>query len=154
MGGPISFLGQYEDEGVVVMSLREQGASNTAPLNKHKLQPPLHKAQVKGDIVIMKVADEGSTGSFFLPYTLSDFKKFSEKSIEEFEVKANGEELAKDLLLAKGNLDEDEDEDSESEVESVEGESDSDDEGEGEDMIGLLMANMMQKFVFVPALQW
>eukprot|EP00531_Pseudo-nitzschia_arenysensis_P003040 CAMPEP_0116115178 /NCGR_PEP_ID=MMETSP0329-20121206/368_1 /TAXON_ID=697910 /ORGANISM="Pseudo-nitzschia arenysensis, Strain B593" /LENGTH=303 /DNA_ID=CAMNT_0003608593 /DNA_START=110 /DNA_END=1018 /DNA_ORIENTATION=+ len=119
LGGPFTFLGQYEDEGTVLMirkfpddleadlkeiheqdedeegafSFKEQLSKNfnikalkavcfqrgietetmtekrelvealvayqktLPPYNEHQLQPPLHKARVRGDIVVMKVAE-------------------------------------------------------------------------------------------------
>ncbi len=119
LGGPFTFLGQYEDEGIVLMirkfpddleadlkeiheqdedeegdfSFREQLSKNfnikalkavcfqrgietetmtekrelvealvdyqktLPPYNEHQLQPPLHKARVRGDIVVIKVAE-------------------------------------------------------------------------------------------------
>ena len=124
LGGPFTFLGQYEEEGIVLMvrnlpddleadlkdiyensededenknkvsfSFSEQLSKNfnikalkavcfqrdidtadmkekqelvqalvdyqkrLAPYNTHQLQPPLHKARVRGDIVVMKVAE-------------------------------------------------------------------------------------------------
>ena len=120
LGGPFTFLGQYEDEGIVLMirnfpddleadlkeiyeqeeednegefSFAEQlsknfnikalkavcfqrdietenmtekrelvqalvdYSKNLPPINEHQLQPPLHNARVRGDIVVMKVAE-------------------------------------------------------------------------------------------------
>jgi hypothetical protein len=86
LGGPFTFLGQYEDEGIVVIVRRPEEAElvdtlvdlsdDTShrehdveedhclpvslplalPLNPHILQPPLHNIQVRGDILLMRVA--------------------------------------------------------------------------------------------------
>eukprot|EP00957_Ditylum_brightwellii_P024771 1871950-Ditylum_brightwellii.AAC.1 len=62
LGGPFTFLGQYEDEGIMIMVRRadnsqsEEGEENLPPLNLHKLQPPFHNAEVRGDILLMRVA--------------------------------------------------------------------------------------------------
>ena len=82
LGGPFTFLGQYEEEGVVLMVRRqleiiqednsssndeskdnhnplkseERNDDNPIILNPHQLQPPLHDLQVYGDILIMRVA--------------------------------------------------------------------------------------------------
>lgn len=74
LGGPFTFLGQYEDEGIMVMVRRpdfavddgdddgdddsdaEQENVPPPPLNPHRLQPPLHKKEVHGDILLMRVA--------------------------------------------------------------------------------------------------
>ena len=92
LGGPFTFLGQYEEEGIMVMIRRpdwelenetdsesegvessgvneveEKGADNLPkcgiptknipPVNIHKLQPPLDNVEVRGDILLMKVAE-------------------------------------------------------------------------------------------------
>jgi len=62
-GGQITFLGQYENENVVVIATKEgmRSKANTSmnwkPINPHKLQPPLHKlsGKVRGDILLMRV---------------------------------------------------------------------------------------------------
>ena len=60
LGGPFTFLGQYEDEGIVVMVRRPEDIENDddsdAVPNPHSLQPPLHNAEVLGDILLMRVA--------------------------------------------------------------------------------------------------
>ena len=145
LGGEISFLGQYENEGTVVIVLRDQD-NVMAPTNNHKLQPPLHKCSVKGDILIMKVAEEGSNGSFFLDYDVNSFTKFMEEDIEEFEVAVDAKALAQSLSITQGedSCDESSDEEcSEDEDESVEGESDSEDE---DNMIAFLLSNTIEKF--------
>jgi len=62
LGGPFTFLGQYEEEGIVVMIRREQdttdeGEESDLVRNPHTLQPPLHDRTVYGDILLMRVAD-------------------------------------------------------------------------------------------------
>ena len=80
LGGPFTFLGQYESEGIVLMVRRQPDTTVTINednsqdnkndenddnlkreidglvLNPHQLQPPLHNAKVYGDILIMRVA--------------------------------------------------------------------------------------------------
>jgi len=80
LGGPITFLGQYEEEGVMLMVRRpteeeeqeeeedDDHENKEAPLqlNPHTLQPPFDDVDVRGDILIMKVAptpeDEDNDG--------------------------------------------------------------------------------------------
>lgn len=83
LGGEFTFIGQYEDEGIMVMARvptwengdssddDEEDDGNTGatgggdsdnnedipPINPHKLQPPLHKFEVRGDILLMRVAE-------------------------------------------------------------------------------------------------
>jgi len=66
LGGPFTFLGQYEEEGIVVMIRREQdttdeGEEADLARNPHTLQPPLHDRTVYGDILLMRVAPEEDT---------------------------------------------------------------------------------------------
>jgi hypothetical protein len=67
LGGPFTFLGQYEDEGIVVMIRRPppdfvdgDGGNDrddeNLSINPHRLQPPFHNTVVRGDILLMKVA--------------------------------------------------------------------------------------------------
>ena len=44
LGSEVSFLGQWEDEGVIIMQRRD--SPEGTPINQHKLQPPFHSAQV------------------------------------------------------------------------------------------------------------
>lgn len=53
LGGPFTFLGQYEEEGIVIMIRRP---TLDGPINPHRLQPPFHNVMVRGDILLMKVA--------------------------------------------------------------------------------------------------
>eukprot|EP01083_Nonionella_stella_P059904 156710_1 len=53
LGGTVSFVGQFPTLEVVVMKLREPGAD--VATNMHKLQPPLHKATVKGDMLLVRM---------------------------------------------------------------------------------------------------
>ena len=58
LGGPSTFLGQYEDEGIILMCRKfPDDLENLPPYNTHQLQPPLRNANVRGDIVIMKVTE-------------------------------------------------------------------------------------------------
>lgn len=73
LGGPFTFLGQYEDEGIVLMIRKDQdnhqeGDSdgtnkNGLERNQHPLQPPFQTSTVWGDILCLKVApdDEDDT---------------------------------------------------------------------------------------------
>jgi len=58
LGGPLTFLGQYEDEGIILMCRKfPDDLENLPPCNTHQLQPPLRNVNVRGDIVIMKVTE-------------------------------------------------------------------------------------------------
>ena len=51
----LTFLGQYDDLGVVVIT----GKDPAAPLSTHILPFPLHEEKLRGDIVLMKSDDDG-----------------------------------------------------------------------------------------------
>lgn len=65
LGGDFTFLGQYEDEGIMIMIRRpvwESAASemeekDVPPINPHDLQPPFQNVEVRGDILLMRVAE-------------------------------------------------------------------------------------------------
>jgi hypothetical protein len=148
LGGPFTFLGQYEDEGIVIMVrqphedeeeypmqeeleelklfelkllLEDRGISpdgmleksdmvqallkdfELPPINPHQLQPPLHKKTVRGDILVVKVAETQeeldqedaeekevvvpTNDEFFLDYTLDQYIQFASRTdIEEHEI--------------------------------------------------------------------
>jgi hypothetical protein len=68
LGGDFTFLGQYEDEGIMVMVRRptwekevhnnnEEEEEVPPPINPHRLHPPLNDVEVRGDILLMRVAE-------------------------------------------------------------------------------------------------
>ena len=60
LGGDFTFLGQYEEEGTMVMVRRAQEDPDEGDIlaeNPHTLQPPLHRMKVRGDILLMRVAN-------------------------------------------------------------------------------------------------
>lgn len=88
LGGPFTFLGQYEDEGIVLMIRQQDRSSLDLPINTHKLQPPFHKAQncIRGDILVMKVAgnedndENNDENDFFQNYTKDSYLKFAART--------------------------------------------------------------------------
>ena len=73
LGGPFTFVGQYEDEGIMLMCRRgynfdatendngddegEKEIASSTNLNPHPLQPPFNSTKVYGDILCLKVAE-------------------------------------------------------------------------------------------------
>ncbi|KAL3780700.1 hypothetical protein HJC23_003525 [Cyclotella cryptica] len=64
LGGDFTFLGQYESEGIMVMVRRpdwqhdpDWREEDIPLINPHKLQPPLKGVEVRGDILLMRVAE-------------------------------------------------------------------------------------------------
>jgi hypothetical protein len=98
LGGSFTFLGQYEDEGIVMMIRNLDGVEEDAlPINPHALQPPFEEATVRGDILVMKVAATDETldndgteekkdvimptnDEFFLDYTKANYIAFAQRT--------------------------------------------------------------------------
>jgi len=171
LGGPFTFLGQYESEGIMLMirkSENENENEQQLPLNQHKLHAPFEASQVYGDILCIRVAAEDedkqeednkdvavavmannssetkSNEEFFLPYTVEEYKVFAART----DVVAPVAPVEDDEDIN----DDDEDEEEEEEDEEMEGESDSDDddenegEGGGLDIMAMLMSQVLQRF--------
>lgn len=158
LGGPFTFLGQYEEEGIMLICLRDSDNDENGAWNEHKLQPPFDASRVRGDILLLRVAAEESTeegthgpvdtlasksnDEFFLDYTKDEYTKFAART----DIKPpkscpiaslQGDEDAE-------NMDSDEQEDEDDDDESIEGESDEED-----DVIGfmeLLMGQVIDRF--------
>ncbi len=64
LGGDFTFLGQYEEERTMIMIRRPDWEKQDSaipeeeipPKNPHKLQPPFDEIEVRGDILLMRVA--------------------------------------------------------------------------------------------------
>merc|ERR1719253_353580 len=61
LGGPFTFLGQYEEEGIMLMINRDQD-NTSLPINPHMLQPPLDHVEIRGDVLLMRVAETEEEG--------------------------------------------------------------------------------------------
>jgi hypothetical protein len=149
LGGPFTFLGQYEDEGIVLMIRREQ---EDLPANTHKLQPPFNESIVKGDILALKVAPEPEgedenislnkpNDEFFLNYTKEEYEKFEARTD------------IKTVTPTKSSMPDDEEdiefseEEEEAKGEEMEGEDDSEDEDDGAGgLMEILMGQVLQRF--------
>jgi hypothetical protein len=156
LGGPITFLGQYEDEDLVLVCRRPESLGEEVAWNPHKLQPPFENTEVQGDILIMRVKKEeeklehdeadGSdkpisdgTDDFFLDFTKEDYIQFALRDdveppeFEEQEVEEQEEE----------ELEEEDDEE-------ILGEDDDDDDEDDDDnqvgMMNLIMAQVLRRF--------
>eukprot|EP00980_Cylindrotheca_fusiformis_P029259 scaffold22779_cov137-Cylindrotheca_fusiformis.AAC.1 len=147
LGGPFTFLGQYEDEGIMLMMRKDQDDLKLRlPINKHKLQPPFQESVVHGDILAIKVASEEeeakssavmSNEEFFLDYTKDEYEKFAART--DIQIPKPPPTKAPDTTMS------DEGEESEEEEEEeVDGESDSEDEEGG--FMAVLMGQVIERF--------
>ncbi|CAJ1934368.1 unnamed protein product [Cylindrotheca closterium] len=147
LGGPFTFLGQYEDEGLMIMVRRDP--DDNLPTNPHKLQPPFNETTVKGDILLLKVAPESPeeensevfkpNEEFFLSYTKEEYEVFAARKDIVAVTPSNSEEaMDEEDPVASGEEEEDDEE--------VEGEDDSEDEDEAGGFMAMLMGNVLQRF--------
>jgi Family of unknown function (DUF5880) len=159
LGGPFTFLGQYEEEGIVLMCLRggegneeEEGHEGNVvdnnsnnkkkrlPINQHKLQPPFDESQVRGDILCLRVAaqddddDDANHHSNGLTIsTQSNEEFFLNYTLEEYmRFAARTDVKAPNVLVSEDAEDED-DEDHATGSEEEEDEDDEEMEGESDD---------------------
>ncbi len=150
LGGPFTFLGQYEEEGTMLMCLRDDNNDNLT-INQHKLQPPFDQTRVRGDILLLRVAAEDDTDEtdcpvdtlssksneeFFLNYTKDEYVKFAART-----------DVEGPKAVASEEVDEEDDieSDDEEEDEEIEGESDEEDD-DAAGFMELLMGQVMQRF--------
>ena len=173
--GPFTFLGQYEEEGIMVMVRRDfdQPIDEGDDLNQHQLQPPLHNAKVYGDILLMRVAhtDDGneedvdapetvmSNEEFFLDYTKREYVAFAKRTDivamepeedeeEEEEVSAEDEDDEEDEEVSNDE-DEEHDDDDDDDDEYEPNEDEEEDEMDEETKIGMmnmLLSRILQRF--------
>ena len=160
LGGPFTFLGQYEEEGIVLMCTTSQDA----PLNPHQLQPPLTECGARGDILIMKVApieemlvddnneeDEDdekavvvpTNEEFFLDYSKEEYIAFASRNdvvAPEIEQDKDEEEEEEE------EVEEEEEDDAEYNVEDDEEDGDEDDSESQVAMMNLIMGQVLRRF--------
>ena len=192
LGGPWTFVGQYEEEGIMLMARKElpedleslsiaqlkdicfdfgikvdnaleksdfvtalQVEVPDLPLNPHRLQPPLERARIKGDILCLKVAEtkevlddddaeeEGqdlqvlSNEEFFLDYFKDAWVAFA----------ARDDVVAPEPPEEEDENDDEEDEDDDDDDdEDFEVGDDDDEEEEKSAMLNFLMGEVLKKF--------
>eukprot|EP00591_Stephanopyxis_turris_P000490 CAMPEP_0195527284 /NCGR_PEP_ID=MMETSP0794_2-20130614/28844_1 /TAXON_ID=515487 /ORGANISM="Stephanopyxis turris, Strain CCMP 815" /LENGTH=375 /DNA_ID=CAMNT_0040658165 /DNA_START=84 /DNA_END=1212 /DNA_ORIENTATION=+ len=173
LGGPVTFLGQYEEEGIVVISRRISDYEENVKeedkirqINPHRLQPPLHNVgmdqEIRGDLLLMRVKkveneegegenDKEKKREFFLDYTKDEYATFAartdivpEDSVEDDTQQSDEEE--EEVSEDEDESDE-EDEDEDEDEDYVLGE-DGDEEYEESPvgMMNMLMGHMIRKF--------
>lgn len=158
LGGPFTFLGQYEEEGIMLICLRD-GDNKKLACNEHKLQPPFDASHVRGDILLLRVAaeedtEEGTDGAvvdtlasksndeFFLDYTKDEYTRFAARTDIKPPNPCSQQEEEAENMDSDDHEEEKDDDDGE---ENFEGESDEDDD----DAIGfieLLMGQVIERF--------
>jgi len=144
IGGPFTFLGQYEDEGIIVIVRRPEdmegsdddedgdGEGSDVLVNPHELQPPLHNLEVRGDILLMRVAATEE----------EDEEEEEELQEEEDEKVLDGKKEASDDKDKDGETDAKEDDGgNESDAEEDESSPGEDEEGAAKAIAGKIMSN-------------
>ena len=101
LGGPFTFLGQYEEEGIVLMVRKydhnESNNDENLVVNPHQLQPPFDEATVYGDILIMRVAavDEDEDGDDVTEVENENEHEHTKTEEEKVTVADNGNDSGK-----------------------------------------------------------
>lgn len=151
LGGKFTFVGQYEDEGVVLMArnVEEIDPLDLPPFNTHVLQPPFDEHEIRGDILIMKVAPTEETldedpdatevvvptnDEFFLDYTKDEYVAFATRT-----------DVVAPEPPEEESEDEGDEEDEEEEEYTVEDDGETDEE-ELTGMMNILMRTILRKF--------
>ena len=155
LGGNFTFVGQYEDEGIMLMvrNVEDLDESLLPPINRHLLQPPFDEHEIRGDILILKVAateetldDVDANGKevvvptnddVFLNYTKAEYVAFAKRT----DVVAPEALEGDDADSEDGGEDEDEEDD-----EDYNAEDDDDDDDEHTGMMNLLLSAILRKF--------
>merc|ERR1719232_177993 len=152
MGGPVTFLGQYEEEGVIAMTKKKEEKNE----NRIVLPPPLDEVEVSNSVLLMKVAHENeNTDQFFLDYKkeswLDLIRRGGEKKNHVEENEEEEEECCSDDADSDVRVFGDEESDEEDEEFMLEDCEDCDDmelDGDGEriGMLNLCMGQILRQF--------
>ena len=141
-GDEVCFLGQFRGdmEGLIVVVL-DKAKREDLPKSIHSLPPPFHGKKIMGDIVMLKVDEDGE----YVDVDIQEWRQYDEKwkrgELEEWEVdEKEGEEEEED---EQG----DDDESSDDEDGQEYGESDSEDEAiDQSSLLDQLMPHLKEKF--------
>jgi len=166
LGGPITFLGQYIEEGVVVMTKKEEDEENTTR-NRIKLPMPLHEV-VAYSALVMKVSqeddDDNTTNEdFFLDYSKEKYldlvNRGGEERQEPIQEDKDGDGNEEEQSNDEGSDVEDEDVDVDSDGVVLDDDDDYDDDFEDDDeemdldseeerigMLNLCMGQVLRRF--------
>ena len=169
-GTGITFVGQYEDEGIVVVAAKDETFERD--INPHTLQPPLHSTAgtIRGDILLLKVRKEleddddeqdDEDTAFFTDYTKEEYAAFAMRkniaspldtanTLDEDEESEEEDESDDDDNEETTNSEEDSDDSYDAEDEEHIDDDESDDE-EGDDtsasgMFNLVLGGLLRKF--------
>mmetsp|Transcript_19124 Transcript_19124/g.23549 ORF Transcript_19124/g.23549 Transcript_19124/m.23549 type:complete len:499 (+) Transcript_19124:23-1519(+) len=106
LGGALTFLGQYEPLGVLVVVVRDGFA---LPVNAGKLPEPFKETEVHGPIILTRSDENGNP----LDFALDEYKEFAAKEPEPWQLEtfADGEEDDADDDLDELEEEEEEDDD-------------------------------------------
>jgi len=166
-GTGITFVGQYEDEGIVVVAAKDE--TSERDINPHTLQPPLHSTAgtIRGDILLLKVRQEmddddeeqdDEDTAFFTDYTKEEYAAFAMRTDIALPLDTNT--LDDEEESEEEESEEEEDDDANEETNSEEDSDDSEDEGYVDDdesddeeddasasgMFNLVLGGLLRKF--------
>ena len=136
LGGPFTFLGQWESHGVIITMRREQEG---LPASKHKLPQPFDTAAVSGDLLLTRSDDDGSAQSFTMT-EFDDLVANPPEPLPELPAEEDEEEDEEE----EGD-DDDEDEEDEGDDDYGDDDAQEDDEGDEEEDAEVFQQFMLAK---------
>jgi hypothetical protein len=160
----IDTVGMLEKDDLINEILEYLESNQPQPLNPHQLQPPLHKAKVRGDILIMKVAateeeldqQDGqgtpvvipSNEEFFLDYTKEEYIKFASRTdiVEQDPPAQDEEDNAQEAEDDEEDDDEEEDDEEEGGGAFALGEDEEIAEEDKSAMLNLVMNEVLRQY--------
>lgn len=80
MGAECTMLGEWPDEQVVLIARNDYETKEDLPLNQHKLQPPFHKFEIRGDVLLMKLDGESNP----VDYSKESYEAYSKLELPEW----------------------------------------------------------------------
>eukprot|EP00595_Chromulina_sp_UTEXLB2642_P001025 CAMPEP_0196764568 /NCGR_PEP_ID=MMETSP1095-20130614/6447_1 /TAXON_ID=96789 ORGANISM="Chromulina nebulosa, Strain UTEXLB2642" /NCGR_SAMPLE_ID=MMETSP1095 /ASSEMBLY_ACC=CAM_ASM_000446 /LENGTH=379 /DNA_ID=CAMNT_0042120535 /DNA_START=100 /DNA_END=1239 /DNA_ORIENTATION=- len=116
LGGESDFIGGWDENNVIIVARID----NSEELNKHKLQPPFHKKEIYGDIILIKTNEDNVR----VDYTVDEFNKFQAQEIEEWELDENDdddgdEDVNGEKEIINGNENAEDDDDDEDDMKFI-----------------------------------
>ena len=111
LGGPVTFLGQWEDIEVIIVERKDQD-DESLPISVHKMQPPFHEAEIRGDLLLYRCDDTGLPEDF----NLEEYEDWQKVVIEPGD---NDDDDEDEDEVQPGDDDDEDDEDDESDSDST-----------------------------------
>ena len=139
LGGPFTFLGQWESHGVIITMRREQEG---LPASRHKLPQPFDTAAVSGDLLLTRSDDDGNAQSF----TMKEFDDLVANPPDPLpELPAEEDQDKDEEEEGDDASDDDDDEEDEGDEDYGDDDAEEDDEGDEEEDAEVFQQFMLAK---------